>query len=308
MPLKLGLFLSDLEVDKHILALEKLKKEIEISGIVFTNEKEKNQFKEFKVYKTIDELFEKEKIDAIFISSEINEQKDLIIKCLNNKTNVLLEHPNFSEISVFDEILDKLRQKEKTVFFSNSILYLPVLKAVKELICENISGKLNFFHISILENKDFNFQYKFAPILWKAFGILGFICDKNPISLNTFLEKESLQNLKKANISIKFLDSFADIYINRQDFSKLSFIIHCEKLNLFFDGNSLKIERKDIEVEEIKFKSPDNYHILQEIYLDFLKAIEDKKFAENNLKDAAKNFRLFIASLKANNYNKVVPV
>jgi len=309
MGLKLALIAESSEINKHIEAIKKIKERIFISSI-YSLDKNKISL-DIKTYNNENDFFEQEKCDAVFISAKIENQKELIFKSLNNNWNIILEKPIFDKISDFDQIIDKSRQRNKVVFYSSYYGNQPHLKAIEELISENIIGNIKFCQISIL--KDF-IPYPFDNFdqnLWYAFEILNIIIKKNPINLKADIEINIENSAKTHNISIKYLDSFANIYTKNDNFKEKEFIsIYGEKGNIFFEDSILKIERQDIETQTIKFKQSllKDSLIWQKTYDDFLNAINNKEFYEKNLKLSALKFRLINATIKSKNSYKIIPV
>ena len=94
-------------------------------------------------YNNYEEMLLNEKIDIVYIALPNNLHFEWIVKCINNKKNVLSEKPATVSVEEMSKINKKL--DEHSIFFAEGFMYRfhPQTSALIEIIRQNEIGELH---------------------------------------------------------------------------------------------------------------------------------------------------------------------
>ncbi len=114
-----------------------------------------------KVYETIDQMFEDDDIDIIYISTPHNTHLPFLLKALENGKHVLCE----KSITLNSQELEKavrIAEKKNLVLAEAMTLYhMPLYKKIKEVIAKGELGRLQFIQMNFGSYKDYDMTNRF---------------------------------------------------------------------------------------------------------------------------------------------------
>ncbi|MEF3280460.1 MAG: Gfo/Idh/MocA family oxidoreductase [Elusimicrobiota bacterium] len=284
------------------LSKERIKKAVEILKVVG--------------YESLDEMIEKEKIDVALVSTPPSTHKDIIIKLLEKGIDVLCEKPLCVNLSEFDEISDAVYSNEKIVYTVHNWKYSPHILKIKELIPE--IGELKYVEWKTLRknpSQSASYNWRIDPRLsgggivfdhgWHVIYILNSLIGKRICDINA--QFDFTQNLidEVADLTLVYEDkTIANIHLSWKSCLRKNFIFaYGSKGILIFDDDIIKIEKKDGEKIEFSFDeklSASSAHPLwtKYIYMDFIKAIDDRGKFEENFDEARQCIKTIMAGYK----------
>ncbi|MBN1645259.1 Gfo/Idh/MocA family oxidoreductase [Candidatus Woesearchaeota archaeon] len=94
-----------------------------------------------KGYSNHIEMLEKEKPDAVIAAVPTKYHKDVVLKCLEHNTHVMVEKPITETIEDADEMVNLAKQKNKILTVGHVERFNPTVTKLKELIKNNQIGK-----------------------------------------------------------------------------------------------------------------------------------------------------------------------
>ncbi len=100
-----------------------------------------------KFFGSVDELFEKQDVDAVSICTPPNTHVDLTLKALNNGAHVLCEKPMANDVRNGKELFEACRAKGKILMVSSYRRFVPNFRIARKLI---LKGKLG--HVYCIED------------------------------------------------------------------------------------------------------------------------------------------------------------
>jgi predicted dehydrogenase len=265
----------------------------------------KQEYPEFDTVVDYDALIADNSIDAIVIATPVDAHYSLAMKALKNGKHVLLEKPMTSSYSQAMELID-ISEKNKTILMvDHTYLYTGSIQKIKQLIDENIIGKIEYFDSTRINLGLFQHDIN---VLWDLaahdISIINYLINEKPQSLQAI--GVSHTNSKIENIAYLTLKYTSGIiaHFNCSWVSPVK-IRHLliggnKKMILFNDldpSEKVKVfdSGYDIKTDEDKRKllvsyrsgdvySPkiDNREALYMMASDFINAIESKKSPISN--------------------------
>ena len=276
-----------------------------VKGIASLNTNNLQSFKKkFQVndefcFDSYEKLISCRNIDIIYIALPNSLHALNIIKSIKQKKKVLVEKPAFINLQDFKKVENLL--KNEKIFFTEAFMYryLPYLQKVKEIIQNNILGKViemeSTFNIKVYKQKDFlgikirkpNYSNRLFNKSLGGGAILDLGC--YPLSLSTFvnsltynvkLNDISLQNVNStycesdvdifSKVTINFDDKFkSNITCSFKDKPSQQTIINFENGSLTIDQSwtpdqdmSIKLTKGN-EKSKIDFKNNENIYSYQ---------------------------------------------
>ena len=276
-----------------------------VKGIASLNTNNLQSFKKkFQVsdefcFDSYEKLISCRNIDIIYIALPNSLHALNIIKSIKQKKKVLVEKPAFINLQDFKKVENLL--KNEKIFFTEAFMYryLPYLQKVKEIIQNNILGKViemestfnikvykqrNFLGIKIrkpnYDNRLFNKSLGGGAILDLGCYPLSFSTFVNSLTYNVKLNDISLQNVNSTYCESN-VDIFSKITLNFDDICKSN--IACsfkdkpsQQTIINFENGSLTIDQswtpdqdmsikltKGKEKSKIDFKNNENIYSYQ---------------------------------------------
>ena len=276
-----------------------------VKGIASLNTNNLQSFKKkFQVsdefcFDSYEKLISCPDIDIIYIALPNSLHALNIIKSIRQKKKVLVEKPAFINLQDFKKIENLL--KNEKIFFTEAFMYryLPYLQKVKEIIQNNILGKViemeSTFNIKVYKQRNFlgikirkpNYDNRLFNKSLGGGAILDLGC--YPLSLSTFVNSLTynvkLNDISLQNVSSTYCESDVDIFskitLNFDD--KFKSNITCsfkdkpsQQTIINFENGSLTIDQswtpdQDMSIELIKgnekskigFKNNENIYSYQ---------------------------------------------
>ena len=276
-----------------------------VKGIASLNTNNLQSFKKkFQVndefcFDSYEKLISCRNIDIIYIALPNSLHALNIIKSIKQKKKVLVEKPAFINLQDFKKVENLL--KNEKIFFTEAFMYryLPYLQKVKEIIQNNILGKViemeSTFNIKVYKQRNFlgikirkpNYDNRLFNKSLGGGAILDLGC--YPLSLSTFvnsltynvkLNDISLQNVNStycesdvdifSKITLNFDDKFkSNIACSFKDKPSQQTIINFENGSLTIDQSwtpdqdmSIKLTKGN-EKSKIDFKNNENIYSYQ---------------------------------------------
>jgi predicted dehydrogenase len=103
---------------------------------------------DLKTYKNIDELLEKETLDAVDICLPTKFHKETVIKALNNGVNVLVEKPFALNLNDIDEMIEASVRTSKRLMVAHVCRFMHEYVFAKQIIDNNTLGRPLFYYAS----------------------------------------------------------------------------------------------------------------------------------------------------------------
>lgn len=203
-----------------------------VKGIASLNTNNLQSFKKkFQVsdefcFDSYEKLISCPDIDIIYIALPNSLHALNIIKSIRQKKKVLVEKPAFINLQDFKKIENLL--KNEKIFFTEAFMYryLPYLQKVKEIIQNNILGKViemeSTFNIKVYKQRNFlgikirkpNYDHRLFNKSLGGGAILDLGC--YPLSLSTFVNSLTynvkLNDISLQNVSSTYCESDVDIF------------------------------------------------------------------------------------------------
>ena len=102
------------------------------------------------IYKTIDEMAEKETLDGVIITTPDCYHHECTMKALSHNWNVLVDKPLATNVKDCKEIISYAKEVGKTVMIGFNLRHHAVLKELKKIITDGTLGK-----VFLCENREF---------------------------------------------------------------------------------------------------------------------------------------------------------
>ena len=183
-------------------------------------------------FNSYDELINSDEIDAVYIATLNNTHKDLIIKSIDARKNILCEKP----ITINDqEIKDVYKKvKDSKIFFLEAIAYRshPISKAIFEILSNDNFGKIENIITSFgFDTKRIKPESRLYNKMLGGGAILDVGC--YPLSIVNLIKKTRNENSKiifldvKGNICKTGVDdySFAKLKFSKDSYAEIEIAI-----------------------------------------------------------------------------------
>ncbi len=102
------------------------------------------------VYTDMDEMFRKEKLDAVIITTPDAFHEECAIKALKHKVNVLIDKPLATTVKGCKNIIKEAKKSKKVAMIGFNLRHAPLLMKLKSIIDEGVLGK-----VFLAENREF---------------------------------------------------------------------------------------------------------------------------------------------------------
>lgn len=159
----------------HMNALMENKDEIELVCLVDINienakallvkSKIGDIFKEINIYKTHQEMIEKENLDLVAITTESGSHASIVIDCLNKGINVIVEKPMALSIEDADKMIEAAELNGVKLCVSHQNRFNKSIQKLRKALEKDRFGKLSHGVANIRWNRDENY-YKQAD--WRG--------------------------------------------------------------------------------------------------------------------------------------------
>lgn len=280
-------------------------------------------------FNNYEDLISCKEVDIVYIALPNTLHHFWVIKCIENKKNILVEKPATINVSEISDVNKKLLTTK--LFFGEAFMYRhdPQLKILFDIIKNNEIGKLismeSVFGINLLTKKKlffFNKKKKIDTnkrIFNKELGggcILDLGCYTTSFSLliNSMINKLDTINFKINNISKEFGNTGVDIHSKAEIFFENGFrskvsasfkenlggksIIHGQKGNIvindMWSGNSTVIKNIKNQSHKIKPNIKKNIYSLQieNISENLLNGLLNPTFPGKDIKETILNTKI----------------
>ena len=260
------------------------------------------------LYVDLDEMFDRENPDCLLVTTHPSSHKEIIVKALQKGINVICEKPLCITLAEFDEIVDAARGNDRVVFTLNNWKYAPHISKMVE-ISEAISDvKYIFWNTSVKrpsigwesqsrDGEGMSVDEILIHYGWNIFHTIRRITHSEADQLPFFRSDEmSWDRIFDFRISYKN-GCYATIHLIWDAPYERNFSI-CygengwfEFLNdrMFFETSSGSGSYFFDERLSHFSSNPDEIY---QIYLDFLRSLDDTNLREDNLKEASECVRM----------------
>lgn len=114
-----------------------------------------------KVYNSIDELFEDENVDIIYISTPHNTHISYLRKALKAKKHVLCEKSITLNSEELEEAIKLAKENNVVLAEAMTIYHMPIYKALNEKIQSGDLGELRLLQMNFGSYKEYNTKNRF---------------------------------------------------------------------------------------------------------------------------------------------------
>lgn len=114
-----------------------------------------------KVYNSIDELFEDENVDIIYISTPHNTHISYLRKALKAKKHVLCEKSITLNSEELEEAIKLAKENNVVLAEAMTIYHMPIYKALNEKIQSGDLGELRLLQMNFGSYKEYNMKNRF---------------------------------------------------------------------------------------------------------------------------------------------------
>lgn len=261
------------------------------------------------VYDSFNIMIEKEKPDFIVITTPPKTHKDFIIQSIKNNIDVLCEKPLCTSLVDFDEISDYVYANEKIVYTVHNWMYSPHIIKIKEIAKK--LGELKYLSWQTLRKKpsvsashnwrqDKNISG--GGIIfdhgWHVAYILKNIVNSEFLRIEPYFEFNNEID-EVCDLRIVYQNGvFANVHLSwNSPIRKNTFFAYGKNGYMIFNDDKIEYNDLDGNMDVFYFDSKisqSSAHPLwtKNIYLDFLKAVDDRKSFEKNFDDARECIRL----------------
>ena len=120
-----------------------------------------NKYKIEKVYDSIDEVFEDENVDIIYISTPHNTHIEYLRKALKNGKNVICEKSITLNSKELDEAINLAKENNVVLAEAMTIYHMPIYKKLKEILESGKLGKVNLITMNFGSFKEYDMNNRF---------------------------------------------------------------------------------------------------------------------------------------------------
>ena len=114
-----------------------------------------------RVYENIDQLFEDENVDIVFISTPHNTHMEFIRKALNAGKHVLCEKSITLNSAELQEAIDLAAQEHVILAEAMTIYHMPIYKKLKEIIKSGRLGSVKLIQMNFGSYKEYDMNNRF---------------------------------------------------------------------------------------------------------------------------------------------------
>lgn len=114
-----------------------------------------------KVYDKIDDVFEDDQVDIIYISTPHNKHIEYVKKALEAGKHVLCEKSITLNSKELDEAIQVAKEKNLVLAEAMTIYHMPIYKKLKEIIDSGKLGKLDLIQMNFGSYKEFDLTNRF---------------------------------------------------------------------------------------------------------------------------------------------------
>lgn len=114
-----------------------------------------------KVYNNIDEVFEDDNVDIIYISTPHNTHIQYLLKALKNGKHVLCEKAITLNSSELEEALQVARDNNVILAEAMTIFHMPLYKKLNEIVSSGALGPLRMIQMNFGSYKEYDMENRF---------------------------------------------------------------------------------------------------------------------------------------------------
>jgi len=173
-------------------------------------EKYKNLYPGIETYNNAETLIKSKNLDAIVIATPVFTHFPLAKVALENDKHVLVEKPMASSIKDAEILIELALGKDKILMVDHTFLYTGAVQKIKELIDNDIIGKLKYVDSTRINlglfQPDINVLWDLAP---HDISILNYICSEKPVAVQAVgicHTKNGMENI--AYLTLKYQNDF----------------------------------------------------------------------------------------------------
>ncbi len=120
-----------------------------------------NKYKIEKVYDSIDEVFEDENVDIIYISTPHNTHIEYLRKALKSGKNVICEKSITLNSKELDEAINLAKENNVVLAEAMTIYHMPIYKRLNEIISSGKLGELKLIQMNFGSYKPYDMNNRF---------------------------------------------------------------------------------------------------------------------------------------------------
>jgi len=159
---------------------------------------------------SVDELLASTDVDAVIIATPVFTHFLLAKTALQNGKHVLIEKPMTGSVKEAEYLLNEAEKRGLILMVDHTYLYTSAVQKMKELIDENIVGKLQYFDSTRINlglfQPDINVLWDLAP---HDISILNYLVKEKPISVNATGISHTYNNIENiAYMTINYQSDF----------------------------------------------------------------------------------------------------
>lgn len=114
-----------------------------------------------KVYDKIEDVFEDDQVDIIYISTPHNKHIEYVKKALKSGKHVLCEKSITLNSQELDEAIQLAKEKDLVLAEAMTIYHMPIYRKLKEIIDSGKLGKLNLIQMNFGSFKEYDMTNRF---------------------------------------------------------------------------------------------------------------------------------------------------
>ncbi|MBP7796425.1 MAG: Gfo/Idh/MocA family oxidoreductase [Elusimicrobiales bacterium] len=267
-------------------------------------------------YTGIDQMFEKESLDMVVITTPPSTHKDIIIKSLKNGMDVLSEKPLCVSLKEFDEISDAVYSTGRIVYTVHNWLYSEHMLKIFSLLndigdIKHISWKTLRKKPSVSASSNWRVDPKISGggIIfdhgWHVIYLMSEMLKKKFKYVNSgfLFNEKAVDEIADIQI-ISENDATVDIHLSwHSPIRKNTMLIYGTKGVLLFDDDRITISYDSEKQFEYMFNeklsgSSSHPEWTEYVYSDFLNAIIDRSKFEKNFEQSRECLKIITLAYK----------
>jgi predicted dehydrogenase len=237
---------------------------------------------------TLDQVLERQDIDAVAIATPVRFHYDMAKRCLDAGKHVLVEKPMARSVQECQDLVDTARAKGLTLMVGHTFVYSPTVRRIREIIAHGDLGRIHYIGARRLNlglfQKDINVAWDLAP---HDISIILYVLGETPTGVNCQGRAHVVHGIEDVtNLTLAFSSgTFATIQSSWLDPNKVREITFVgDKQMLVYDDmeplEKIKIYDKRVEVPphydsfaEFQY----SYHY-GDVYSPYVKQVESLRF------------------------------
>lgn len=190
-----------------------------------------NKYKIEKVYDSIDEVFEDENVDIIYISTPHNTHIEYLRKALKNGKNVICEKSITLNSKELDEAINLAKENNVVLAEAMTIYHMPIYKKLNEIISSGKLGELRLIQMNFgsykpydMNNRFFNRNLAGGAMLDIGVYAISFV--------RWFMTSKRIKSLRRLNTRLRVLMKLSEFCCKTKKMKWQALSFHFTQSNL----------------------------------------------------------------------------